>query len=120
MTLQGRIRQSMSRWADSGEAQARDLRKEHAIEGYTQIASAPDRQPVVLRGTLRTVTLMPRSGVPTLEADLDDGTGVITLVWLGRRQIAGISVGRSLSVSGRVGVHEGRRILYNPRYALVP
>ena len=46
-----------------------------------------------LSGTLRTVTLRPRGGVPALEAELDDGTGVIIVVWLGRRRIAGIGAG---------------------------
>ncbi len=84
------------------------------------ILDAPERVPVVLRGSLRTVTLRPRGGVPALEADLGDGTGVLTLVWLGRRRIIGIEPGRSLTVTGRIGVHEGRRIMYNPRYELMP
>ena len=73
-----------------------------------------------LRGTLRTVTLRPRGGVPALEADLDDGSGVVTVLWLGRRRIAGITPGRAIQVSGRIGVHEGHRIMFNPRYELMP
>jgi hypothetical protein len=42
------------------------------------------------------------------------------LVWLGRREIAGISAGRSLEVQGRIGRHAGDRIIYNPRYTLLP
>jgi hypothetical protein len=41
-------------------------------------------------------------------------------VWLGRRHIAGISPGRSLQVQGRIGLHDGVRTLYNPRYELIP
>ena len=59
----------------------------------TRSREAPDRERVRLRGTLRTVTLRPRGGVPALEAELFDGTGVITVVWLGRRRIAGIAPG---------------------------
>ena len=68
----------------------------------------------------KTVTLRPRGGVPALEAELDDGTGVITIVWLGRRRITGISPGRPIAVQGRIGQHDGERILYNPRYELIP
>lgn len=119
MGVRDRVRGSLAQWADSGDQEQRDLRKAHGVAGALSISEAPDRQPVTLRGNLRTVTVMPRGGVPTLEADLDDGTGVITLVWLGRRHITGIDAGRAITVSGRIGRHDGRRILYNPRYELM-
>ena len=59
--------------------------------GLETISEAPDRTAVRLSGSLRTVTLRPRGGVPALEAELFDGSGALTLVWLGRRQITGIS-----------------------------
>ena len=69
---------------------------------------------------MRTVTLRPRGGVPALEAELDDGSGVLTIVWLGRRRIAGISPGQAMRVGGRIGNYDGVRIMYNPRYELMP
>ena len=48
---------------------------------------------VTLFGTLKTVTFSPRGGVPALEGELYDGTGTVTLIWLGRRKIAGIRPG---------------------------
>src|SRR5215218_879544 len=98
----------------------RELRRAYADTASTRIADAPDRERVRLRGTLRTVTLRPRGGVPALEAELSDGTGSITIVWLGRRRISGIAPGRSMSVVGRIGQQDGERILYNPRYELIP
>ncbi|WP_244927698.1 OB-fold nucleic acid binding domain-containing protein [Nocardioides sp. W7] len=120
MADKSRLRRSISRWANTGDQHARDLRETYAEAGNDSIATAPDRERVLLRGTLRTVTLRPRGGVPALEAELFDGSGVITLVWLGRRRIAGISPGRSIQVQGRIGQHDGVRILYNPRYELIP
>ena len=120
MAGRGRLRRTISSWANSTDQHARDLRRTHAVEDGTSIADAPDRQMVLLRGSLRTVTLRPRGGVPALEAELDDGSGVLTIVWLGRRQIAGIVPGRSLQVQGRIGRHDGARIIYNPRYELIP
>ena len=38
---------------------------------------------VRVAGTLRTVTLRPRAGVPALEAELFDGTAPLDVVWLG-------------------------------------
>ncbi|WP_209021782.1 OB-fold nucleic acid binding domain-containing protein [Nocardioides sp. 503] len=115
-----KLRRTISRWANSSDQHAADLRRTYADAGVATIAEAPDREPVRLRGTLRTVTLRPRGGVPALEAELFDGSGVLTVVWLGRRRIAGISPGRSIEVQGRIGAHEGVRIIYNPRYELMP
>jgi len=120
MADRSRLRRSINRWANSTDQEARDLRKTHAERGPDRIGEAPDRQRVRLRGTLRTVTLRPRGGVPALEAELSDGTGVITVVWLGRRRIAGIAPGRAMQIEGRIGQHDGQRIMYNPRYELIP
>ena len=122
MAEKSRLRQALSKWADSSDQLQRDLRETHrSTEGETlSIADAPDRERVTLRGSLRTVTLRPRAGVPALEAELNDGTGVITIVWLGRRRIAGIEPGRAIEVEGRIGLHEATRVMYNPRYELIP
>lgn len=115
-----RLRRTISRWADTADQEARDLRRTYAGSDCVRIAEAPDREMVRLRGKLRTVSLRPRAGVPALEAELFDGSGVLVLVWLGRRRIAGIDPGRSIQVEGRIGEHAGVRTLYNPRYELIP
>jgi hypothetical protein len=73
---------------------------------------------VTVVGRLRTVVYTPRTNLPTLEADLYDGTDVITLVFLGRRQIAGVEPGRAMTATGRVAVRDGRKVIYNPHYEL--
>lgn len=73
---------------------------------------------VNVAGRLRAVVYNPRENVPTLEAELFDGSAPIDLVWLGRRRIAGIEPGRRLLVRGRVGLHDGRLAIYNPWYEL--
>jgi len=113
-----RLRRTLSRWANSSDQHARELRQAVRDSGLVTISEAPDRTRVQLSGTLRTVTLRPRGGVPALEAELFDGSGAIILVWLGRRQITGISPGRQLEVEGRIGNQDGVRVMYNPRYEL--
>ena len=113
-----RLRSSINRWASPATQEALQLQNETAEAGCCPVAEAADRQLVSLHGTLRTVTLRPRGGVPALEAELYDGSGLITLIWLGRRRIAGIEPGRNLSVEGRIGVHQGTRVMFNPRYEL--
>jgi len=113
-----KLRRTLSRWASSTDQHARELRQTVRESGLVAIDEAPDRTRVKLSGSLRTVTLRPRGGVPALEAELFDGSGAITLIWLGRRQITGIGPGRQLEVEGRIGIQDGVRVMYNPRYEL--
>ena len=119
MAEKSRIRRTISKWANPDDSYARDMRKTYVGSGDLSIADAPDREMVTLRGTVRTLTVRPRGGVPALEAELYDGSGVLLVVWLGRRRIAGIDPGRSMKVRGRIGVHDGHRTIYNPRYELM-
>ncbi|GAB3802143.1 hypothetical protein GCM10027605_21010 [Micromonospora zhanjiangensis] len=73
-----------------------------------------------ISGRLRTVVYTPRTNLPTLEADLYDGSDVVTLVWLGRRHITGVEPGRQLTVRGRLAVRDARKVIYNPYYELEP
>jgi hypothetical protein len=114
-----RLRSGLKQWASQAHAEAVDLQRDVVKAGCACIGDAPDRELVTVQGTLRTVTLRPRGGVPALEADLYDGTGTVTVLWLGRRRIAGIFPGRSIRVTGRIGVHGGVRTIYNPRYDLL-
>ena len=114
----GRLRSSINRWANATLQDDRELRDTTVQSGCCPIVDADDRQVVSLQGVLRTVTLRPRGGVPALEAELYDGSSVITVVWLGRRRIIGIEPGRSLKVEGRTGMQNGHRVIFNPRYEL--
>jgi hypothetical protein len=116
--VRGRLRKSLSRWASSADQEAKELQEGAAKAGCCPVVDATDRQRVELQGSLRTVTLRPRGGVPALEAELYDGTGMITLVWLGRRRIAGIEPGTQIKVIGRIGVQDAQRVMFNPRYEL--
>ena len=66
------------------------------------------------------VTTRPRGGSLTMEAELWDGTGRVTLVWLGRREIAGIQPGRRIVVHGRLTSQHGQPTIFNPSYELHP
>ena len=120
MGEKSKLRRTISKWANADDMHARELRETTRQGACDLIADCQDRSPVRLRGTLKTVTLRPRGGVPALEAELFDGSDSLMLVWLGRREIAAISPGRSLEVEGRIGRHGGDRVIYNPRYQLLP
>ncbi|GAA3797355.1 OB-fold nucleic acid binding domain-containing protein [Sphaerisporangium flaviroseum] len=102
------------------ELEAAELQKDLDRHGATPIASCGQRRRFCVAGTLRTVTLRPRGGAPSLEAELYDGSDVIDLVWLGRRKIVGIEPGRVVRAEGLVSVQDGRKVMFNPRYELRP
>nr|WP_218003694.1 OB-fold nucleic acid binding domain-containing protein [Actinomadura latina] len=104
--------------AGNAELEAEELQKTTGDEGATPICDCTARERHCVAGTLRTVTLRPRGGAPALEAELYDGTDVVSLVWLGRRKIAGIDPGRRLRAEGLVSVQDGRKVMFNPRYEL--
>ncbi|WP_460366096.1 OB-fold nucleic acid binding domain-containing protein [Actinocorallia lasiicapitis] len=118
-TETGGLRRFLRRLASSKEElEAEELQKDTGAEGATPIKNCSGRQRAHVAGTLRTVTLRPRGGAPALEAELYDGSDVVSLVWLGRRRIAGIEPGRRLSAEGLVSVQDGRKVIFNPRYEL--
>ena len=106
--------------ADERQRDAEHLRKASVESGRPLVADVQRGQFVSICGRLRTVVYTPRTNLPTLEADLYDGSGAVTLVWLGRRRIAGIEPGRSLVARGRVALRDGRKVIYNPYYELTP
>ena len=117
----GFVRRLLSRLAaDPDELDDEDLKAAIPAHGATPIAQCQDREAVCVHGTLRTVTFRPRAGVPALQAELWDGTGTVTVVWLGRRTIPGIDPGRAVKVRGRVTLLRGQRAIYNPVYELRP
>lgn len=115
----GKLRQALHRLTvDAEEADSAVLRSEAASVGAVAVDQCSVGAPVCVAGTLRAVVLRPLAGVPTLEAELYDGTGTVTLVWLGRRRIRGIDPGRPLVARGRLTRREGKPTLFNPEYEL--
>lgn len=104
--------------ASQQELESEDLRRDSERAGCIYADTVNRGELVTVAGRLRTVVYTPRTNLPTLEADLYDGTDVITLVFLGRRQIAGIEPGRALIAKGRVAMRDGRKVIYNPHYEL--
>ena len=113
------LRRVVDRLAKSQlDIEAAELRQDARSAGCQPIRDAEDRSEVTLAGTLKTVTLRPRSGTPALEAELYDGSGTLLVIWLGRRRILGVEPGRAVKVTGRVSTAGGSRVMFNPRYEL--
>ena len=117
----GRMKRMLHRLsADTDSLVAEELRENCAELGATAIADCTNRSYVRIAGSIRTVTLRPRGGVPALEAELYDGSGIVELVWLGRRRIAGVEPGTHIVARGRLTQFEGRQTVFNPLYELLP
>ncbi|WP_125777770.1 OB-fold nucleic acid binding domain-containing protein [Antribacter gilvus] len=118
MTLRAVVKNVL---ASNEEVRAEEERTDAATNrGCSAVASLTERRRGKAAGVLRSVVLRPREGVPTVEAELYDGSGSLDLVWLGRRTIAGIDPGRRIRVEGMVCDVGGRRTMFNPRYELRP
>ena len=120
MGTESMLQKALRKLAKSNsELESEDLQKAVEHEGAVPIRNCEDRQLVDLTGTVSTLTIAPRAGHPALEVELRDGSGAVTLVWLGRRQIPGIDPGQMIKVSGRISCQDGRRLMYNPKYELL-
>ncbi|HEV7825700.1 MAG TPA: OB-fold nucleic acid binding domain-containing protein [Mycobacteriales bacterium] len=106
--------------ASEEELDARDLQRASEQAGATSVCDCSRGGSVTVSGRLRSVVYTPKTNLPTLEAELFDGSGTVTLVWLGRRRIVGIEPGRCLRATGRLAVDGDRKLIYNPFYELEP
>lgn len=85
----------------------------------TPAVSLVPRTRARVAGRVRSLRIRPWADAPTLEVTLQDPTGRVDLVFLGRRRVPGIRCGSWLVAEGTVGTHHGRLALMNPDYELV-
>lgn len=110
-----------SRWTRSqDEVEATELSSQVQAHGAEPIGSCQRGHAVCVHGVIRSVTLRPRASAPSLEAEVYDGSGHITLVWLGHRRLSGVDVGRPITAHGRVTCPQGTTTIFNPIYELYP
>ncbi len=85
----------------------------------TRVIDVTTRDRVTLHGRVRAMRVQPWAGNPALECSLADETGSVSLIFLGRREIAGVRLGTVMSATGVVGEHHGRRGMLNPSIELI-
>ncbi|MDT5049292.1 MAG: hypothetical protein QOG75_5190, partial [Mycobacterium sp.] len=88
-------------------------------DGCVAIGSISWRDRVRIAGIVRSTRIQPKGGVPTLECVVADDSGSISIVFLGRREVAGIAPGARLVAHGMAGSHFGRLAILNPEYELL-
>ena len=117
----GRRKSLLHRLTASTETlEASDLQEAVEQRACTSLCDLRRGTQVQVTGRLKSVVYTPSETLPTLEAELFDGSDSIDLVWLGRRRIAGVEPGRCVMARGRIGEHNGKYAIYNPWYELLP
>ena len=79
-----------------------------------------ERKRAVIEGKISSMRVAPQASSPSLEVEVWDETGGITLHFLGRERIHGLVVGATVRAEGMVGEHDGAFAIYNPSYVLLP
>lgn len=82
----------------------------------TAIGTVAARDKVVVAGRVREVRVDADS--PRFEVALEDNTGTVWLIFLGRLAVDGVVPGSHLKASGRTCEVDGELAIYNPRYEL--
>lgn len=112
---------SIRNWVRSrADVEADELRRESKARDCEPICDCVAGQVVTVGGTVRSLSLHPRTKLPQLEIELYDGTGSVKVIWIGRRMIKGITAGRRMNVTGRLTFPTGEPTIFNPRYELKP
>lgn len=106
--------------ASRSELEARDEREQVAGLDLSPIAEAVPRDRVRVGGTVVALTYPPKDAHPELSCRIHDGTGAISLVFVGRRDVPGISAGRRIIAEGVVAERNGQCVIYSPSYELLP
>ena len=91
----------------------------HYAENLTPIGKIEWRKRAQVQGRVTSIKSAPRGSAPTLEVEIWDETGGVSLQFLGRREIAGLEVGSQLRAEGMVGEEEGSMVILNPSYELL-
>jgi hypothetical protein len=78
------------------------------------------RRRVDLVGEIRSTGVVSYGTGAWFTAQLHDASGSVGLVWMGRTELPGVLPGRRLRARGRLAKNRGRRVVFNPDYALEP
>ena len=103
----------------------RELDAERLVDRFAELRLQPlgelearDRTKVC--GEVKRMTIKPRSGIPSTEIVINDGTGDATVIFSGRRHVAGIEHGHCIVVEGVAFADANRLVFLNPKYSLLP
>jgi two-component system, OmpR family, sensor histidine kinase KdpD len=83
-----------------------------------KVADTRPRSRVDLTGTIRTAEVVAWGSISAYCCALDDGTGRLDLLFLGRTGVSGLTVGACCRVEGTAVTETDRLVVWNPLYRL--
>jgi len=103
----------------------RELDAERLVDKFsdshlTPLGEVTVRTKVKVCGEVKRMTMKPRSGIPSMEIVINDGTGQVTVIFSGRHHIAGIEHGGCIAVEGVAYRERNSMVFLNPAYTLLP
>lgn len=101
-----------SEWRTTGE------KVSHYQEKMMPIGNIQWRRRAHVVGKVTAIRPASMNSAPTLEIEIWDESGGVTLQFLGRREIAGLEVGTTLVAEGMVGEQNGALTILNPSYEI--
>jgi RecG-like helicase len=122
MGLLDGVRRFFGRMAESDELRLSQELQSWAskVPGTVRIADVPTRARVRIAGVVKRITVHPEHGLEALEALLSDGTGELSIMWMGRRSIPGLTLGTRVVVEGVVADQRQGRRMVNPSFEFRP
>jgi RecG-like helicase len=113
----GALRRWLDRLTESDEARmASEIETWAAtVPGSVRIGEAKPRDRAKIAGVIKRITVFPMQDAESLEALVSDGTGEVTVVFMGRRGIGGFTLGTRVVVEGVLGEQRGVLRMMNPR-----
>jgi hypothetical protein len=109
----------------SASKPVREIDSERLVDRFAELRLQPlselearDRTKVC--GEVKRMTIKPRSGIPSTEIVINDGTGDATVIFSGRRHVAGIEHGHCIVIEGVAFADANRLVFLNPAYSLLP
>jgi hypothetical protein len=83
-----------------------------------QVSEVRPRSRLAVTGTICDTEEVRLGGSPAYRVVVDDGTGELDLLFLGRCTVGGLVVGACCSVEGTAQLTRGRFVVWNPLYKL--
>ena len=105
--------------ADNLEIDSERLCERFKDYDFVNIADSQTRTRTKIAGEIKRMRIKPRSGVPSVELVINDGTGEATVIFSGRRNIPGVDHGKCIMVDGVPHRDGGRTVILNPAYTLL-
>lgn len=95
------------------------LQERFAELSLTPLSEARARVPMRVGGEVTRIRIVPRSGIPSLDILINDGSGEVHAVFTGRKNLGGVMPGRGMVIEGVAREERGDLIVLNPAYTLL-